>query len=175
MVVIVEMARNARSIHVISEVIFAMTVVASQITVTTLKLEFCIPVVIKARIIPVGRAMAIATFISASAVMSIVFLVAGKTVCRSAEIGRIFMTVQTSSFEMMADQRIVGHIVIEFGILPTRCIVAVCAVRPQALLVHIIFLMAIDADSRCVAVLQLRLVTVLAGCLGMLALQRKIG
>ena len=158
--VIIEMTGNAGAIHLIGKRIFAMAVVAGQFTMTALKRELSISAVIKARIVPVDRAMAIAAFVSASTVMGIVCFVAGVTICRRAQIGGIFMAIQTIGLDMMTDQWIVGNIVIEFGVLPTGGVMAVHAGRTKAVLMHVIFLMTVNAGAGCITMFVGRLVAV---------------
>lgn len=102
-IIIFDMAGYAGAIHLIIERIVTMAVFADQLTVTAFKREFRIAAVIKARVVPGDRIMAVTTFIAASAVVLIVILMAGVAVRRCTQIGGVFMAIQASRINMSPD------------------------------------------------------------------------
>jgi hypothetical protein len=76
-IVIFKMAGYASAIHFIIERIVTMAVVADQLTVTSLEREFRISTMVKTCIVPGDSGVAVSTFVTASALVCIVVLVAG--------------------------------------------------------------------------------------------------
>ena len=175
MIVILEMAGNACAIHLISERILAMAVHAGQLTVTTLEREFRIAAVVKTRIVPSDRIVAVATFIAASAFMRIVILMTGVTISRGAEISRIFVAIETGGFDVNTNQWKIGRIMVETRVLPIGRDMTVDASCTKTLLMNVIFPMAVDAGTASVTMLVGGFVAVNAKRFEMFAIEFEIG
>jgi hypothetical protein len=72
--IVFQVAGDARAIHFVIKWVFAMAVVTSRIAVAALERKFRIATVIEARIVPVNRAVTITALVAASTFVRVVFL-----------------------------------------------------------------------------------------------------
>lgn len=173
--IVFQVAGNARAIHFIIKRVFAMAVVTSRIAVAALERKFRIATVIEARIVPADRIVTIATVVAASTIVGIVLLVTRVTIVGRAQVRRIFMAIQTACLEMFADQWVAGCFMIENGIGPTGRVMAVNASSPETVLVYVVVPMTVDTQPVCIAEFVGRLVTVGTQGIEMFALQFEVG
>ena len=172
--VVFEVARYAGLVHLVLEGIFGMAVAAGQVGVTAKQIKIGVAGMVKARIVPVTRVVAISALVSAAAVMRVILGVAIKTGCRRVRESAVFMAVETGGLEVFSEQRVVRCRVVEFGLQPFRWLVAIDAVAAHSVLVRFVILVAVHAFRGCVPVLVIRLVAVAALGVGMRSEEFKV-
>lgn len=140
-IVVFQMTGYASSLHLIGERIFAVTVVAGQVGMPSLQEKIRVPVVIETGIGPVSRLVAVVALFAAAAVVRVILGVATETGRRRALKSPVFVTVEARCLQMLAEQRVVGRVVIEFDLEPARCAVAVRAFGAHEFAMNIVLFM----------------------------------
>lgn len=122
-----------------------MTVAARKGCVLAFEREVRIASVIKARVVPVGRVVAGFAVLTAAAVVRVVVGVTSITGRRRVLVGGVGVAVKTRGFDMLADQRVVGRIVIERRVNPLSSLVTILASVSECRAMDIVVLMAVIA------------------------------
>jgi len=173
-IVVLEVAGNTCHIEFIGERILAVAAVTFLFGMLAVQHEIRVAVVIETGVVPAFRAVTGATFVAATAVMSIVLGMAVVAFRRRILERVVLMAVQARRFLVLADQRKIGGVVIEFHVEPLHRGVAVSAGRAQRVGVRVVFFMArITIVGR---ITMLFIVGVARGTFvfGVLAEQRKV-
>jgi len=118
MLIVFEVARDAVHVHVVGEWIGAVAIIANEFTVQSGQRELCIAIMIERRIRPRLRAMTIFAFLAAPAIVYIVFRMAAEAGGWRALEGRVLMAVSACNVHVLADQAVVGGLVIEHDVNP---------------------------------------------------------
>lgn len=103
-VVVFEMAGDARDVHFVVERVLVVAVTAGQLRVPSFEGEARVARVIELGIGPAGRCVAVSAFLSAAAIVRIVFGMAVETCRRRCLEGLVFMATGAFGFRMFADQ-----------------------------------------------------------------------
>jgi len=130
--------------------------------------------VIKTRIVPVRRIVAVLALLAAASVVFIVIGVATVAICGRLLENLCDVATETVGFCMLADQGIVRGVVIECDLEPVSFAMAVHTFRPKTVFVYVIFEVAADTIARGLAMLNVRNVTADTRSLGVLAKQLEI-
>ncbi len=95
-----------------------MTVVAVQLSVVAIERELRISCVVKARVVPSSRAVAVLALLAALAIVRIVLRMAVKThrLCLLKRL--ILVAIETSGLSVAANERKLRRIVIKFDVQP---------------------------------------------------------
>ena len=139
MVVIFEVATDTSHIHFIGKRIRGVTIIASQLGVTTQKREISIARVIKTRIVPVRRVVAVLALFAAASIVRIIVGVTTKAVLRRVLEDLGFVAAQAICVGVFADQGIICGVVIELYFEPVSFVMAVRTFRPETVLVYVVF------------------------------------
>lgn len=174
MSVVLKVAADAGDVHAVTERIFAVTVAAGQRRMAKFQREAGIAVVIKARILPRTRVMAVLALFATAPLVEIVFRMATEAVCRCVLVCLVDMTVRTGRLDMFAEQRPAGGLVIELGRQPVDRAVTISARFTEKALVNVVLAMTVDTLVRCIAVLVAGLMTAVTISFGVLALEHKV-
>ena len=151
-----------------------MAAVATQLTVVAVQCELCISCVIKARVVPSDRAVAVLAFLAALTIVRVVFRVAAVTRCGSVLERLVFVAGKALGLEMETDQREVSHVMIEFDVEPAGGRVTIATFGSHGFIVNIIFNVARVALGFCIAKLCLGFMATAAIHIGMIAFQSKV-
>ena len=128
-IIVLEVARDARDIHLVVERILAVAVAAGQLRMPSIPGETRVARVIELRIFPAGRRVAVAAILSAAPVMGVVLGVAVETGGRRCLECLILVATRALGFCVLADQREAGRVVIELDVGPGDRRMAVGALR----------------------------------------------
>lgn len=115
---------------------------------------------VEARIVPVGWIVAIFALLAATAVMRIVFGVTAVAGRRRIQIGGVGVTIKACRLDVLADQRVVGCIVIEARFGPLGGLMAILAAVGECGPVNIIVFVTIIAGAGRFPVQKIDTVTV---------------
>ena len=126
--IIFEMTGHAGHIHLVFKRILRVAVAASRLSVLAFQRKFRVAHMVEAGVMPVGGVMAILTLFPAATLMGIILGVTTETSGRGVEERPVLVAVSARRFLVLADQRKVRRIVIEFRIGPFGGLVAGSAV-----------------------------------------------
>lgn len=141
-IVVFPVAGDARHVEFVGERVVAVAAIAILLRMLAIQWEIRIAIVIEARIVPAPRVVAVAALVAAAAIVRIVFRMAVVAFSRRILKRIVGMAVQALGLLVLADQRIIGGVVIELDIVPFHRGVAVAAGRPQRLAVRVMFFVA---------------------------------
>ena len=141
-VVVFEVARDTRHIHFIVERVLAVAVAAAQLRMLAVERKVRVTRMIELRVVPAGRRVAVAAFLSAAPVVRVVFGMAVEARGRRADKRLVFMATGTLGFRVLADQREAGGFVIEFDVGPGNGGMAVGALGAHRVAVNVVGLVA---------------------------------
>ena len=169
MVVVFQVAAGTSSIELVRERILAMAIATGQVRMAASQRKPCVTCMIEARIAPSGRRMAIAALLAATSVMGVIFGMAA--VAGGPRVPESLVRVAGSAFsvEVVANEREPRGVMIKLDVQPAAWRVAVAALRPHRLAMHIVWLMTGEAVRRCFSTFLFRFVTIIALCFAMLA------
>lgn len=119
-IVILAMAGDAGHVELVGERVLAVAALATLLGVLAVEHEIRIAIVIEARIVPAPRAVAVAAFIAAAAIVRIVFCMTVVAFRRRVPERVIGVAVEACRFLVLADQRVPGCIVVELDVQPLR-------------------------------------------------------
>lgn len=157
--IIFQMATYAAHLHYVIEWILTVAVIAAQLCVLSVKREVGIASMVETGICPRTRVMAGITLVTTASLVHIVFSVTAVAGCWRVLVCLVGMAGQTLDFAVIADESKASHIMIEGRVCPVPGIVAIGTFAAQIAFVCIIFLMAINAFPRRVAVFNIGHVT----------------
>ena len=160
--VVFEMAGDACLVLFILERIFGVAVIASCLGVLALERKFGVPGVIEAGVVPVSGIVALLAFLAASTLVRVVLGVTAIAGRRRVLVGRVFMAIETRSLFVLAEQGIVGRLMIEACFFPLGGLVTLATVRAERLLVGIVLAVTVVAKLGRLPIQGVRLMTVLA-------------
>jgi hypothetical protein len=143
-----------------------VAVIASCLGVLALERKFGVPGVIEAGIVPVSGVVALLAFLAASTLVRVILGVTAVAGRRRVLVSRVFMAIETRSLFMLAEQWIVGRIMIVGCFFPLGGLVTLATVRAERLLVGIVLAVTVVAKPGCLPIQGIRLMTVLAFGLG---------
>lgn len=103
-VVVFQVTAHTADVELIGEWIFSVAFTTSEFTVFPVEYELRVAGVIETGIGPAGRRVTIAAFLTAAALVMIVFRVAAEAGRRRAFKGLIFVAATAQGFPMLADQ-----------------------------------------------------------------------
>lgn len=175
MIVFLEVTRNAGDFQRVRERILAMTIITSKTHMAAVQRKLGVTVMIETRVVPIRRIVAIFAVFSASSVVGIILLVASEAGRRRQSESVVRMAIQTSDFLVLAEQRVIGRVVVEFDLLPISRRMAVSTCLTKVALVHIIVTVAINAQTGRLAEFLAVFVAVRAFHVDMLAIEMKVG
>ncbi len=144
-VVVLEMAGDTGDIVFVVEWIFAVAVTAAQFGVPAVQRETCVARMVELRVVPTRRRVAVATFVSAAAIVRIVFGMAVEALRRRRLERLILVATRAFGFRVLADQRKAGRVVIELDVGPRDGGMAVRAFRPHRVAMYVVCLVAGEA------------------------------
>ena len=174
-IVVFEMTRDAGHLEFVRERVFTMATVAVLLRMLAVEYEIRIPIVIEARIVPATRAVAVAALIAATTIVCIVFRVTVVALRRGVLKRVVGMAVETCRLLVLADQRVVGRVVVELDVEPLRGRMTVAARRSQCFSVRVVVFMTGIAVAGSVAMFLVRSMARGAFGFGMFAKQWEIG
>ena len=146
-----------------------MAIAAGQVCMAAAQRKPCVTCIIEARIAPSGRRMAIASLLAATSFMGVIFGMAA--VAGGPRVPESLVRVAGSALivEVVANEREPRGVMIKLDVQPAAWRVAVAALRPHRLAMHIVWLMTGEAVRRCFSTFLFRFVTIIALCFAMLA------
>ena len=152
-----------------------MAVAAIELPVAAVQYKPRVARVVKARIAPADRAVAILALLAALALVDVVIGMAARTRRRRILKRLIFVTTKTSGIEMLANQRKTGHVMFEFHVEPAGWRMAVAALGAQVVLMHVIGFVTAMAVLRRFPVSHVGFVALIALRICMRAEQSEVG
>jgi hypothetical protein len=161
-VIVLEMTSDTFHVEFVVKRIVAVTVIASQLDVTSFQYEVGIACMIEARVSPRDRVVAIVTLSSAAAFVSIVICMAVEAGIRYVREGVGLVTVEARALQMLSDQWVVGRVMVERYVRPVGFIVTIRTLCADTFLVNVVFKMASNALTRGIAMFVGRLMTIFA-------------
>ncbi len=154
--------------------LIAVAVAARKVRVRAVQRETGIARVVKRRVLPSRRVMAVAAFGAAAPLVNVVVRVAIDTRCRCRCEGPVAVAVETACVAVPALEDIAGRGMVEVDIGPSGRGMTAAALLAQRALVHLV-VMAGMAGPGCVPVLFARLVAVTACHINVSSVQCEIG
>ena len=152
-----------------------MAVAAIELPVAAVQYKPRVARVVKARIAPADRAVAILALLAALALVDVVIGVAARTRRRRVLKGLIFVTTKASGIEVLANQRKGGRVMFEFHVEPAGWRMAIAALGAEVVLMHVIGFVTAMAVLRRFPVSHVGFVALIALRICMRAEQSEVG
>lgn len=138
------------------------------------KCKLCVSCVIKTRVVPSGRLVAVLAFLAALTIVRVVFRVAAVTGRRCVLERLIFVASTALRVPVQTDQREVRHVMIELDVEPAGGRVTIATFGSHGFIVNIVFNVARVALGFCIAKLCLGFMATATIHISMIAFQSEV-
>jgi len=173
-IVVLEVAGNTCHIEFIGERVLSVAAIAVLFGMLAVEHEIRIAIVIEARVVPAFRAVTVAAFVAATALMCVILGMAVVALGRRVLERIVLMAIKAGRLQVFANQRITGRFMIEFDVLPFHRRMTIAARLAKRAAVRIVFFVTRVTVVRGVAVLLVSSVARGALIFGVFAEQRKV-
>ena len=174
MLVILEMTGCTGHIHLVLKRILGVAVATRQIRMFEEQLKICVARMIEARVVPVGRVMAILTLLPGATFVNVVVGMTGKAGCRRVLVRLVLVAIPAFRLTMLADQREVRRVVIESRVGPSAGFVTIGAFAAEIALVNVVVAVTVRTFTRRITPFVAGFVAVGAGGVEVFAQQLEV-
>jgi len=174
MLVIFKMAGRAGHIHLVLKRILGVAVATGEICMFEEQLKICVARMIEARVVPVGRVMAILTLLPGATFVNVVAGMTGKAGRRRVLVRLVLVAIPAFRLTMFADQREVRRVVIESRVGPAAGFVTIGTFAAEIALVNVVVAVTVRTFTRRITPFVAGFVAVGAGGLEVFAQQLEI-
>ena len=151
-IVIFQVTAHTRDIEFVRERLFTVTITTDEFTMPAVECKSGVAGMVEAGIGPARRRMAIAALLATAALVDVVLSVAAVTGRFGIQKSLVFVASAALRGGMIADQRVIRRVVVEFHVQPLGRRMAVAAFSPHRLAMDIVRLVAAIALCRCIPV-----------------------